>query len=266
MGRRRRYFTDADFDAFAIAFAESDDQTIIRARKRVVEEKFRPLHEGFGGAVGLGDFMAERGLYPHWRKANLTNVYWPWPQANNGWVDHLRMGYGKEEHLVRELVRRAQIYTELTRLGTYDQVAFHYVTQLQLGLSENGWWVNLYMDDKAWLEQRNLLSKIESPAHRRQWLEYLEALMKSRYNLWLIPAEDEDAYEAKSPEEFTEELQAFHRDRTAVSVSIELYLPRNAPENNKDTILDFLKTEFDRLLPLYRFVAWHPVHNNYLNL
>lgn len=58
MRRRRRYFTDADFDAFATEYADSDEPAIIRARKRVVEEKFRPLHEGFGGAVGLGDFMA----------------------------------------------------------------------------------------------------------------------------------------------------------------------------------------------------------------
>lgn len=86
------------------------------------------------------------------------------------------------------------------------------MTQLQVGLGEHGWWVNLYMDDKPWLEQRNLLSKIESPSRCRQWLEYLQDLMKSGYELYLYPAGTEISSRPSPPKEFAAELQTFHRE------------------------------------------------------
>jgi len=126
-----------------------------------------------------------------------------------------------------------------------------------------------HIDDKAWLEQRNLLNKIESPAHRRRWLEYLEDLMEFAYEPCLIVRQDDgekEYYWAQSPEDFTARLETFHQNGIAPSVSVGLFLDRDAPENDSDTILDFRKMEFDRLLPLYRFVAWHPVKNNYLKV
>lgn len=87
------------------------------------------------------------------------------------------------------------------------------------------------MDDKAWLKQRNLFSKIESPAHRREWLEYLRDLLKSGHGIGLYPAKDGDIFKTQPPEDFASELQIFHQDRTAGSVSVKLLLDRDASKN-----------------------------------
>lgn len=44
------------------------------------------LHYDGGSGKGLVDFFKKNGLHPHWQKQHLTNVFWPFPPANAGWV------------------------------------------------------------------------------------------------------------------------------------------------------------------------------------
>jgi len=54
------------------------------------------------------------------------------------------------------------VFTEIADQGVREAIAFFCVTQLQVGLNQYGWWVNLYIDKKGWIEEYNLSEKIKS--------------------------------------------------------------------------------------------------------
>lgn len=262
-----RFFIDSDFDAFDEKFATSEDSKVIGARQFVVDNRMKYLHYDEGSGQGLVDFLKKHGLYPHWQKQHLTNVYWPFPAANAGWVDYLRMGYGKEKELVKDLAHRSGIFTEITDTGTKDALAFFCVTQLQVGLNYNGWWINLYIDKKGWLEQYNLLQKINSSKQNKiEFIKLLERINKEGYQFYIYPHPYEELdYDRNDPEIFINEMQNFRKDKRACSISIEKFHSRNAKENNKG-MLAYLKGEFSKLIPLYNFTSWHPSKNNYIGI
>ena len=261
------FFIDSDFNAFDEKFATSEDNKIIGARQIVVDNRMKLLHYDEGSGKGLIDFFRKNGLYPHWQKQHLTNVFWPFPPANAGWVDYLRMGYGKEKELVKDLAHRSGIFTEVTDTGTREAIAFFCVTQLQVGLNYNGWWINLYIDKKGWLEQYNLLQKINSSKQNKaEFLKLLEGINKQGYEFIIYPHPYEELdFDRNDPEEFISEMQNFKNNKRACSISIEKYHDRNAAENSPD-MLDYLKGEFCKLMPLYNFISWHPKKNNHIGI
>lgn len=262
-----RFFIDSDFNAFDEKFATSENDKIIGARQLVVDDRMKPLHNDKGNEKGLEDFFRKNGLYPHWQKQHLTNVFWPFPPANGGWVDYLRMGYGKEKELVKDLAQRSGIFTEITDTGTREAIAFFCVTQLQVGLNYDGWWTNLYIDKKGWLEQYNLLMNINySKQNKSQLLKLLEGINKEGYEFAIYPYPYEDLdYDRNDPEAFINEMQNFKNNKKACSISIDKYHDRDAKENNQN-MLRYLKCEFSKLIPLYNFISWHPKKNNYIGI
>lgn len=262
------FFLSEHFAAVAESKATSTDPAVIDARKRVIEECLKPLHQGAGGVPGLRDFMAARGLHPHWMPVHLTNVWWPYHEANGGWVDYLRLGYGKEELFVRELAKRSGVYQRLNASGTYDSMAFHHVTQLQVGIAEYGWWVNWYQHHDAWLEQKNWLEKMNRTSdHRREAFSLLDSLQDAGYSFVIYPEHDpSNPVEANSPEEFLQLISRYRENGDAISLSIELGFDSDGRENSWDVVPGLVRQEFDRLLPLYHFTSWHPRSNHYLNL
>lgn len=256
---RQPFWEDADFACLKRAVARSEDQSVMAARMRVVH-KLWALH-----TESLGGFMRKHGLYPHWQKKHWTNVPWPEPVANGGWVTYLRLGYGKNAEMVRLLAKRSGVFEELTRDGRYDKMAFHLVSMLQVGIDGGGWWVNFYMDDMAWLEQFNLLEKVRHPEHRDELIRLLDDLQVAGYELVLYREIGEDkklvfAY----PDEFLEAWQTHREQEKPVLVSVELPVRPDAPEDDTRQLPSFVLAEFERLLPLYRFCSWDPEKNSFL--
>lgn len=239
--------------------ARSEDPLVIAARKKVVE-KLRFLQDNY-----FGEPMERYGLFPHWKREHWTNVFFPLPDANGGFVDYLRLGYGKPKHLVDELAHRSGVFQELTAYGTYDPIAFYYVAMVQLGLNERWWWVNFYMDDKAWLEQYNLLSKVAHPTHRAKLVSILNDLQAVGYQLVIYPQHGGlEGWVESCPEEFIDALAEHRKKSQPAMVSIELLMEPDAPENSFKRLPEFVLSEFKRLLPLYNFASWHPKKNNFL--
>jgi hypothetical protein len=85
-GSQSRFFIDADFDAFDPKYATSNDPKIIAARKFVVENRMRYLKNDQDSGQGLVDFFRKYDIHPHWRKQNLTNIFWPLPVANRSYI------------------------------------------------------------------------------------------------------------------------------------------------------------------------------------
>jgi hypothetical protein len=257
-----RYFAASDFSAFDRKYEGSNDPKIIASRKAVLDYKIRPLHDG--GPKGLKFFFAKKGLYPHWQEQHLTNVFWPYPVANGGRVNYMRLGYGKRHDLVRELAKRSGAFTEITDQGVRDMMAFYAVTQLQLSLYQGAWWVNLYIDRKGWLEQANLVKKVQTNRKDRlKLINLLDGVVAQGYDLvlWVYPDERLETYDCA--EEYLSAIIQHQSERTMFTVSVEKSHKRFCRENN-ERILDYLKGEFEKLIPLYEMMSWHPVKNNYI--
>jgi hypothetical protein len=80
------FIKNSDFNAFDKKFATSNYDRIIRARQFVVDNCMKYLHYDEGIGEGLGDFFKKYGLYQHWQKQHLTNVYCPLSVVNGGWL------------------------------------------------------------------------------------------------------------------------------------------------------------------------------------
>lgn len=262
-----QFFIDSDFEAFHEKFATSEEEKIIGNRQYVIDNRFKYLHYDEGSGQGLLDFFKQHNLHPHWQKTHLTNVIWPFPIANGGYVDYVRMGYGKDSLLVKELARRTGVFTEITDQGVRDAIAFFCVTQLQVGLNQYGWWINLYIDKKGWIEEYNLLEKIRSSAKlRKKFLDLLIDINKQGYKFYITVHPDEDInYDENNPEDFIKMLEKLKVAKKSFSISIEKFHEKDVIENNHD-MLNYLKGEFTKLLPLYNFISWHPQNNNYLGI
>ena len=265
--KQSQFFVNSDFEAFDEKFATSEEEKIIGNRQYVVDNRFKYLHYDEGSREGLLDFFRQHNLHPHWQKTHLTNVIWPFPIANGGYVDYVRMGYGKDSLLVKELARRTGVFTEITDQGVREAIAFFCVTQLQVGLNQYGWWINLYIDKKGWIEEYNLLEKIRSSVKlRKEFLDLLIDINKEGYKFYITLHPDEDInYNENNPEDFISTLEKLKIAKKSFSISIEKFYEKDAIENNHN-MLNYLKGEFAKLVPLYNFMSWHPQHNNYLGI
>lgn len=261
--KKSRFFVSSDFNAFDTSIAESVEDNVIAARQYVVDNRFKVLHFDNHSGNGLKDFFQLHRLYPHWQLQHLTNVYWPYPIANGGWVDYLRLGYGKEKALVQDLAKRSGVFKEITNLGERDAVAFYCVTQLQIGLNSEVWWINLYIDKKGWLEQYNLLDKLLNRKFEEEFLKLLDNIANEEYAFYIYPYSDGDILEFYDGDKFINEMRNFRTNGQSCSISIEKTHEPNDINNNKD-MLAYLKGEFSKLLPLYNFISWHPKSNNFL--
>lgn len=73
-------------------------------------------------------------------------------------------------------------------------------------------------------------------------------------------------YNSTDPCSFIDKLNSLKNKNASYSISIEKVHAKDAAENSKATILNYLKDEFTKLLPLYNFISWHPKSNNYLGI
>ncbi len=253
-----KYFIDSDFDAFALEKATLEDQAII-ADRRIVVERMRVLHE-----EGLKKFMNSKGLHPHWNeKLNLTNVIYPYMKANAGKVTYLRMGYGKQKSKIDKLSKHLQMYKFNSRGTLVDDMAFHYITQIQIALDENGWNIALYLGKHAWLEQKNLVKKLSMGDNRISFEKLLEELNEEGYTLYLYSEQGDYYYE--DIEEYVDDIIEYSNEGVSFTIHIANEREVNDEMNDRDKILDFIKDEFAKLVGIYNFISWD-TDNNYIGI
>lgn len=253
-----KFFIESDFKAFDKALATSEEPSVI-ANRNIVVGRLRDLHIG-----GLKAFMANNNLYPHWKeKTNLTNVVFPFFKANGGSVTYIRLGYAKSKDKIDEYAKRVGMAKITDKSYLKDDMAFHYLAQIQLDLDEDGWDTSFYLGHHGWVEQNNLVKKISDKANREEFEAILEELLLDGYDLNI--GNDVSSTTYKKVSEFTEALI----DATNIGATYTIYVCKNktehSAENDKDKIIDYVCGEFNKLMPLYRFVSWD-LENNYICL
>lgn len=253
-----KYFINSDFDAFAIEKATLEDQAIIADRKIVVE-RMGVLHE-----EGLKKFMNSKGLYPHWNeKLNLTNVIYPYMKANAGRVTYLRMGYGKHKSKIDKLSKHFQMYKFNNRGSLVDDMAFHYITQIQIALDEEGWNTALYLGKHAWLEQKNLVNKLSIGDNRLKFIMLLEQLYDEGYTLHLYSEQGDYYYE--DIDDYIDDIVNYSNGGISFTMHIANEKEIDDDMNDRSLILDYVKNEFNKLVGVYNFISWD-TDNNYIGI
>ena len=253
-----KYFINSDFDAFALEQAILDDQAII-ADRRIVVERMRVLHE-----EGLKKFMNSKGLHPHWNeKLNLTNVIYPYMKANGGSVTYLRMGYGKHKTKIDKLSKHLQMYKFNSRGSLVDDMAFHYITQIQRALNEKKWNTALYLGKHAWLEQKNLVNKLAIGDNRLKFMTLLEQLYDEGYTLYLYSEQGDYYYE--DIDDYTDDIINYSNDGISFTIHIANEKEIDDEMNDRDLILGYIKNEFSKLIEIYNFISWDN-GNNYIGI
>ena len=144
----------------------------------------------------------------------------------------------------------------------YD-MAFHYVTQLQLSINEKGWNIALYLGYYGWLEQKNLVNKLfENSSRREEFKNLLDYIIDNNYVLYLCSDVGDNYYE-DTDEYINDIIDYFHK-----GISFTIYIAneqdKESKENETNRILNFLIDEFDKLMSLYKFISWDPTQNNYI--
>lgn len=253
-----KYFIDSDFIAFEWEKARLEDKSII-ADRRIVVDRMRGLHE-----EGLKRFMKSKGLNPHWKeKTNLTNVIYPFMKANGGSVTYLRMGYGKDKAKIDILSKYLQMFKFNNRGHLVDDMAFHYITQLQLALDEKGWNVALYLGKHGWLEQKNLVKKLNVGNNKSIFSNLLEELFNYGYTLYLYSEKGDYYYE--DIEDYINDIIDYSNDGVSYTIHIANEREINDDMNDRTLILDFVKGEFSKLIDIYNFISWD-TGNNYIGI
>lgn len=252
-----KYFLESDFKAFDSSLARKTDDKVIANRLYVVN-KLRALDE-----QGLKSYMLKNDLHSHKQKAHLTSVVWPLRQANGEYVDYVRMGYGKSKEHVIELAKILQMYSINNKGFMKYDMAFHYVTQLQLSINEKGWNIALYLGYYGWLQQKKLVNKLfENSSRREEFKNLLDYIIDNNYVLYLCSDVGDNYYE-DTDEYINDIIDYFHK-----GISFTIYIAneqdKESKENETNRILNFLIDEFDKLMPLYKFISWDPTQNNYI--
>lgn len=252
-----KFFLDSDFKAFDRKFARSTDEKII-ANRMITVNKFRDLHE-----QGLKKIMNSNELHAHWQKQHLTNVVWPLKQANGEYVDYVRIGYGKSKQEIKELSQILSLFSINDKGYMKDDMAFHYVTQLQLSINEDEWNVALYLGHHGWLEQKNLVNKVKNNKKEKDLLkDTLNFLQDKGYILYIYSELGDYYYEDAS--EYINEIIDYSNKGVSFTIHICKELDKDDEKNDIQKILPYLITEFKILMPIYKFIAWDSKKNNYL--
>jgi len=134
---------------------------------------------------------------------------------------------------------------------------------LQIGLNSDYWWINLYIDKKGWIEQYNLIEKIKDLYFESEFYQLLDSIAEEGYEFYIYPYPYEDSLIFTDGRDFVKTMREFKNSKKSCSISIEkTHKPNDI--NNNHSILNYLKGEFAKLLPLYNFISWHPKKNHYL--
>lgn len=251
----KKFFSDQDFDIFSAQYATSEDPEIIKKRK-IVFEKFRDLHENH-----LKEFCRRIDLHPHHQPQHLTNVYYPFKEANGGYVDYMRLGYGKEHRQITNMYR--------TNGFTREDMAFYKVVQLQTYINEYGFGVDLYLDKSDVIEHTNIAKKISIPSHYNKIVSLIDGFIDEYVPMLLIYEKDEPYQSKYTPvyisngRDFLDKYLHLYNSKQMFSVIVDIQIDKDDNTNDICLYPEFVKKTFLELFPLYKELSWS-ITNNYL--
>jgi hypothetical protein len=150
------YFSSDDCAAFA-----SNNQSDVQG----VHEKFQELHRAIHRRMRDHSW----DLHPHWNRSEAISSY---TLAGGTSFAGLAMPFTRSREqavLVERLMGRDSF-------GPLGQVDIHRHPVIELRLTENHFAIELIVSGASWLDQQNLIGKLEVPRHRQSLRSLIQSL------------------------------------------------------------------------------------------
>jgi hypothetical protein len=250
MPKTEFFFTPHDYAVFEQGISSSAEYDGDRQR---VHDKLESLHETLFPEIRRFKW----DLHPHWMKQWLISAWRISPATQR--IDFMTLRYSKAETTIKLMKKK---FIE-------DFGSFYANAMVAARVDREGFAVELFVSDKAWLDGQNFKARLADGAAQRGALRGMLADLGGEYTVRL------------SQFERSEEVRWSYRDVVRAKASrlvnvgmlnstIEKYMPGRhdlrlgiyyAPEDKRlsvDNIAEEILKRLEQLYPVYAFLSWSP--------
>ena len=251
------FFTPADYAVFQFALAGNADYDGERERVRA---KFAQLHAEIYPEIRRKKW----DLHPHWMSQWLISASRISPATSR--IDFMTLRYSKPETTIK-----------LMKKELIDDFGHFYASaMLAARIDKDGFAVELYISEKAWVDAQNLKNRLNESAHERGHFRSLLAELGGEHTLSLSQFVRGD----ERPIGYQQVIRAKASRLVNVGVlnsAMEKYKPGghelrlgiSYPPGDKrlsaERIAGEILARFAQLYPIYEFLCWSP-KNDYRNV
>src|SRR5574341_487912 len=250
MTNAKMFFSQADYAVFDHRVAGSAEYDGERER---VRDKLVFLHQRIYPEVRRRKW----DLHPHWMPQWLISASRISPATT--WIDFMTLRYSKAETIIRLMKKR---FIE-------DFGSFYANAMLAARIDREGFAIELFISEKAWLDGQNLKKRLQNGTEQRGRFRNLLAGLGGEHTLRLAKFVREEG-RIKGYEEVMRAkairlvnvgmLNATMEKYTLGGHDLRLgirYQPSD-PRLSQETIVAELLTRFEQLYPIYAFLSWSP--------
>lgn len=254
MSKPDLYFSSADYAVFETRVSANAEYDGERER---VKEKLVALHRAIYPTIRRNKW----DLHPHWMSQWLISAARISPATPR--VDFMTLRYSKPETTIK--LMKKELFEDFGH--------FYANAMIAMRVDKEGFAIELYVSDKAWVDGQNLKNRVQSSADERGYFRTLLAELGGEHTLRLSQFTRTDEGYTR----FEEVLRAKASRLVNVGMlnaTIEKYKPgghelrlgidykpddkRLAEENLAPEIL----ARVEQLYPVYAFLSWSPKNNH----
>lgn len=250
MRKHEQYFTPNDYAVFEQALANSAEYDGERQR---VHDKLDALHQLIYPQI----LKSKWDLHPHWMSQWLISAYRISPATQR--IDFMTLRYSKAETTIK-LMKKTFIE---------DFGSFYANAMLAVRVDRDGFAIELFVSEKAWLDGQNLKTRLSDGINQRGAMQSMLADLGGEYTFKL-------SQYVRSEEErwgYREVLRAKASRLVNIGMlnsTIEKYTPGRhdlrlgiyyEPDDvriSHENILGEILTRLEQLYPVYAFLSWSP--------
>ncbi len=243
-------FSPADYAVFDHRVAGNPDYNAERER---VRDKLVSLHKRIYPEIRRRRW----DLHPHWMPQWLISASRISPATS--WIAFMTLRYSKAETIIRLMKKQ---FIE-------DFGSFYANAMLAARIDREGFAVELFISEKAWVDGQNLKKRLQNGVEQRGHFRNLLAELGGEHTLYLAKFVREDG-RVKGYEEVMRAKASRLVNVGMLNATMEKYTPGghdlrlgiryppNDPRLRQETIVEEILRRFEQLYPIYAFLSWSP--------
>ncbi len=242
------FFTPADYAVFANGLGTNAEYD--RERERVRDKLVR-LHREIYPTIRKRQW----DLHPHWMTQWLISASRISPATPR--IDFMTLRYSKPETTIK--LMKKELFEDFGH--------FYANAMISARIDKEGFAVELYVSDKAWVDGQNLKNRLAENAQQRGHFRTLLAELGSEYTLRLSRlvrndagfVRHEETLRAKTSRLVNVGMLAGTMDKYtpgAHDLRLGIYYAPDDPRLAADRIAAQVLARIEQLYPLYAFLSW----------
>ena len=250
MAKHEFYFTPKDYAVFEQGLSHSAEYDGERLR---VHAKLEALHHLIYPQVRKNKW----DLHPHWMSQWLISAYRISPATQR--IDFMTLRYSKAETTIKLMKKK---FIE-------DFGSFYANAMIAARVDREGFAIELFVSEKAWLDGQNLKTRLSDGAEQRGALRSMLADLGGEYTFKLsqyVRSEEErwgyrEVVRAKASRlvnvgMLNSTMEKYTPGRHDLRLGI-YYEPDDVRISQDNIVLEIL-TRLEQLYPVYSFLSWSP--------